>query len=177
MTPNDACYVPKKNSQNLLTKILQLVIIPHSDTNRWIDGFMNLKIKKVFCFTLILFMGMGPFMAGAAVEMCSGNMDCPFCASHDMGPDISIPPFNSNNSCCAGTEKEACDFEHSPPIDISENLISVVRTVDYGSAFLMLSTLDSIIQPPVFARIASRLKDRAVPFPVPIFLQNLSFIC
>lgn len=136
---------------------------------------MNLKIKKVFCLTLIFFMGMSPFMAGAVVEMCSGNVGCPFCSSHHMGSEMSARPLNLDNSCCAGTE--ACDFEDNQTIDIAENLISALRTDDYGFVLLMPSSLDSIISPPHLTGFDPQLANRAAPFSVPIFLQNLSFIC
>ena len=139
---------------------------------------MNSLLRKIVACLLIIMFGINFISATAgAVDRCVSQA---FCCCNRMAVTnygLTIADDSVENGCCSSSENIPCNIDKDYAPDAQDCIISTVRENLLNADGLITFVIGEtpLLQP--FKEIITTNQFCITSDPIPIYLQNLTFIC
>lgn len=139
---------------------------------------MNSLRRKILACLLIIMFGINFISATAgAVDRCVSQACCCYNSAQIAHHEPTLADDSVENGCCSSSENIPCNIDKDYAPDAQDCIISTVRenllnadgliTFVIGEPFLLQFLKENVTKP----------RFLTTSDPIPIYLQNLTFIC
>jgi len=134
-------------------------------------------IRHVFFISLVFFLSMSPFAAGAkAISGCGAgcSMKSTMQTTHIRSGSKSQ---HVSQGCCSGNQRGACDFEKKRIFDLSYVATLTIRPDNHDTSGSIVTAVKELSFNHIHTQSITTSHSRALARSSPIYLMNLSFLC